>query len=69
MKTRRKRPSIVLQDGKPAAVIVDIDQYREMLERLDDVEDLKTLEEMRKKALQFGSMEDFLEEYAPGIGR
>ncbi len=69
MKTKRKRPSIVLQDGKPAAVILDIDQYPETVERLEDVEDLKTLKELRKKALQFRSLEDFLEEYAPGIGR
>ena len=39
MKTKRKRPSIVLQDGKPAAVILDIEEYQEMLERLEDFED------------------------------
>ncbi|MDI6790499.1 MAG: hypothetical protein QME44_07420 [Thermodesulfobacteriota bacterium] len=30
---KKKAPQIVFQEGKPAAVILDIDQYREMLER------------------------------------
>ena len=51
------------REGKPAAVIVDIDEYREMLERLEDVEDLRRLEEMRKKPLKFRRLEDFLKEY------
>jgi PHD/YefM family antitoxin component YafN of YafNO toxin-antitoxin module len=34
-KARRKIPEIVLREGKPSAVILDIDDYREMLERLD----------------------------------
>ena len=46
MKSRgeRKRPEIVLRDGKPSAVILDIDQYQELLERLEDAEDLEMLE-------------------------
>lgn len=67
MRTKHKRPSIILQDGKPAAVILDIEKYQEMLERLEDQEDLKALEEMRKKPLRFRDFEDFLQEYALGI--
>ena len=67
MRTKRKSPEIVLRDGKPAAVILDIDDYREMLERLEDVEDLKTLEEMRKKPLRFKRLEDFLNEYTSSV--
>ncbi|MBI4289435.1 MAG: type II toxin-antitoxin system Phd/YefM family antitoxin [Chloroflexi bacterium] len=66
-KAKRKAPEIVLRDGKPAAVILDIDQYREMLERLEDAEDIKMLERMRKKPLSFKSLEDFLHEYNPGV--
>ena len=62
-KTKKKAPEIVLREGKPAAVILDIDKYQEMLERLEDVEDLKMLEEMRKKPLKFRRLEDFLKEY------
>ncbi len=67
MKPKRKNPEIVLRNGKPAAVILDIDEYREMLERLEDVEDLKALEEMRKKPLQFKPLDQFLKEYTPGV--
>lgn len=65
-KTKKKEPEIVFRGGKPAAVILDIDAYQEMLERLEDAEDLKILMEMRKKPLRFKKLEDFLEEYKPG---
>jgi PHD/YefM family antitoxin component YafN of YafNO toxin-antitoxin module len=61
MSTKHK-PEIVLRNGKPSAVIIDIDEYREMLERLDDAEDLRELEEMRKRPLVFTKLEDFLQE-------
>ena len=67
MGAQKKNPEIVLKDGKPTAVILDIDEYREILERLDDAEDLKMLEEMRKKPLEFKRLEDFLNEYTPSI--
>ena len=66
-RTRKKAQEIILRDGKPAAVILDIEAYQEMLERLEDVEDLKMLAEMRKKPLKFKKLEDFLEEYRPGV--
>ena len=66
-KAKRKAPEIVFREGKPTAVILDIDEYREMLERLDDAEDLKMLEGMRKKALKFRKLEDFLKEYHPSV--
>jgi prevent-host-death family protein len=65
MKAKRKDPEIVLRNGKPAAVILDIEDYREMLERLEDAEDLKALAEMRKRPLNFMPLEDFLREYSP----
>jgi prevent-host-death family protein len=45
MKATRKRkgPEIVLREGKPAAVILDIQEYQEMLEQLEDLDDLKML--------------------------
>jgi PHD/YefM family antitoxin component YafN of YafNO toxin-antitoxin module len=66
-KTERKGPEIVLRDGKPVAVILDIDEYQDMLERLEDLEDLRELEEMRKKPLRFRKLEDFLKEYHPSV--
>lgn len=67
MKTKRSSPEIVLRNGKPAAVILDIEEYREMLERLEDVEDLKALEAMRRKPIKFRRLEEFLEEYSPNV--
>jgi hypothetical protein len=48
-------------------VIIDIDDYQEMLERLEDAEDLKMLAEMRQKSLNFKKLEDFLAEYKPVV--
>ena len=64
MKTRnvKRHPEIVMRGGKPAAVILDIDEYREMLERLEDVEDLAALEAMKKKPLKFRKFEEFLKD-------
>jgi len=61
-KIKRKSPEIILREGKPTAVILDIDEYQEMLERLEDVEDLKMLERMRKKPLKFRRLDDFMNE-------
>jgi PHD/YefM family antitoxin component YafN of YafNO toxin-antitoxin module len=66
-KAKRRAPEIVLKEGKPAAVILDIDEYQEMLERLEDAEDLKTLEKMRKRPLNFRKLEEFLEEYRQSV--
>jgi len=63
---KRKPLEIVFRDGKPNAVILDINEYQEMLERLEDLHDLKMLDKMRKKTLSFRKLEDFLKEYHPG---
>lgn len=66
-KVKKKAPEIILREGKPSAVILDIEEYKGMLERLEDAEDLKMLEEMRKKPLKFRKLEDFLREYRPRV--
>jgi PHD/YefM family antitoxin component YafN of YafNO toxin-antitoxin module len=67
MKPKRKVREIVLRNGKPAAVILDIGEYQQILERLEDVEDLKLLKAMRKRTLNFRTLEDFLKEYTPSV--
>jgi PHD/YefM family antitoxin component YafN of YafNO toxin-antitoxin module len=62
-KFKKKNPEIIFREGKPTAVILDINEYREMLEKLEDIEDLKILTEMRKKPLKFKSLNDFLKEH------
>ena len=61
-KLKRGAPEIVVKGGKPSAVIVPLDQYREMLERLEDADDLKALNLIRKKPLRFRTVDDFLKE-------
>ncbi len=61
-KAKAKGPDII-RDGKPAAVILDINEYEDLLERLEDAEDLKALEEMKKRPLKFRPFEDFLGEH------
>lgn len=65
--TRKKEPQIVFSGGKPSAVILDIDAYQELLERLDDAEDLQILERMREKPLSFRKLDSFLKEFSPGV--
>ena len=69
MKARRKRkdPEIVMRGGKPAAVILDIEEYRELLERAEDMDDLKMLREMRKRPVKFRKLEEFLRDSDCGV--
>ena len=56
---KTKYPDVIYSEGEPKAVILDIDDYRVMLERLEDIEALATLEEMRKKRLEFTPLDDW----------
>jgi PHD/YefM family antitoxin component YafN of YafNO toxin-antitoxin module len=62
MKGGRSAPEIVLRNGKPTAVILDIDQYEAMLEQIEDTADLKRLQRIRKGKLSFKTLQDFLNE-------
>jgi PHD/YefM family antitoxin component YafN of YafNO toxin-antitoxin module len=62
---KRSEPEIVLRDGKAAAVILDIEHYRELLERAEDAEDLKALRAIRRRPMKFRRLDDFLKSYAP----
>jgi PHD/YefM family antitoxin component YafN of YafNO toxin-antitoxin module len=66
-KIKRKAPELVIKEGKPTAVILDIDEYQEMLERLEDIEDLRMLEQMRQKPLRFKKLENFIKEYQSSV--
>ena len=66
-RTKRKTPEIVFREGRPAAVILDIAEYKRMLECLEDTEDLRALKPMKKRPLKFRSLDDFLKEYHPSV--
>jgi PHD/YefM family antitoxin component YafN of YafNO toxin-antitoxin module len=61
-RNKPRKPEVVLREGRPAAVILDIEAYREMLEQLEQVEDLEALKALRRRPLRFRRLEDFLEE-------
>ena len=67
MSATKKAPEIIVRNGKPAAVIISIEAYREMLERLEDIEDIKALDEARKGTLSFRSLDEFLKETAKAV--
>lgn len=59
---RKRQVRLVLEDGEPRGVILDIQDYIEMLERLEDAEDLAALNEMRQKPLEFRRFDEFVGE-------
>jgi PHD/YefM family antitoxin component YafN of YafNO toxin-antitoxin module len=58
----KKEREVIYRNGKPAAVIVDIEEYREMLERIEDAEDIKALAKIRTKPLKLRPLADYLAE-------
>ena len=66
-KTKMRSHEIILKDGEPKAVIIDIKEYQDMLERLEDIEDLKVLQRIRQKPLRFRKFEEFIKEYKPSV--
>jgi PHD/YefM family antitoxin component YafN of YafNO toxin-antitoxin module len=67
MKTQTKNPEIIMRDGKPVAVILDIDIYEQMLEQIEGIEDLEYLEKIRQQPLEFRSLDDFLNNYSTNV--
>ncbi len=67
MENSSTSPEIVLRDGRPVAVILSLAEYRELLEKAEDLEALKCLEEMRQKPLEFRRLDDFLAERSQDV--
>jgi len=53
-------PQIVTRKGKPVAVIIPIDAYQELLERVEDAADIAWLRKARRTPLQYRSLEAYL---------
>ena len=62
-KILKSRPQVVIKNGRPNAVIIDIKDYQNLLERLEDKEDLVDLQKMCKGTLHFRKFDDFLAEH------
>ncbi len=54
--TKTKHPDIIFRDGKPSAVILDIDEYEELLKQIDDTDDLAYLKKINQKPEEFISL-------------
>lgn len=61
-KILEKEPQFIIKKGKPIAVIIDIHDYEELLQRLEDAEDLAELKELRRGPLKFRPVGEFLKE-------
>ena len=60
MKAALVEPQIVTCKGKPVSVIIPIEAYQELLERVEDAADIAWLREARRKPLQFRSLDEYL---------
>lgn len=63
----KNKPQIVLRNGRPAAVILDIKEYEQILERIEQLEDLRILRAMRRAPLKFRRLADFLQKRTAGV--
>jgi len=59
MKATRE-PEIVTRNGKPVAVIIPIEDYKELLERAEDAEDVAWLKQARRKKQHYRPLEQYL---------
>ena len=64
MKASLAEPEIVTKKGKPVSVILPIKQYRELMERLEDADDVAWLKKARRKKLHYRRLEDVLADLA-----
>ncbi len=64
MKAALAEPEIVTKKGKPVSVILPIKQYREMIERLEDADDVACLKRARRKKLHYRPLEEVLADLA-----
>ena len=60
MKAALAEPQIVTRNGKPVSVILPIEAYEELLERVDDAADLAWLRKARRKPIQYRPLDDYL---------
>jgi PHD/YefM family antitoxin component YafN of YafNO toxin-antitoxin module len=55
-------PQVIMKNGEPETVIINIKDYRRLFERLEDKDDIADLEKIRKGGLHVRKFSDFLTE-------
>ena len=54
-----QNPRLVIEDGQVTGVILDIDEYQQLLERLEEADDIAALQRMRNEPMKFRPLSDF----------
>nr|VFK13016.1 MAG: hypothetical protein BECKLPF1236B_GA0070989_104219 [Candidatus Kentron sp. LPFa] len=67
MRCGKRKPRFIVEDGKRIAVTLDIAEYDQIVEYVEEIEDLVALQEVREEPLQFRSLDEFLSEHNPGV--
>ncbi len=62
MKATLTEPEVVTRKGKPVSVIIPIQDYAELLERVEDTDDVAWLKHARRKPLHYRPLEEYLAE-------
>lgn len=60
MKATLSEPQIVTRHGKPVSVILPIAEYRELIERAEDLDDVAWLKRARQKPLHYRPLDEYL---------
>ena len=60
MKTKMPEPEIITRKGKVVSVIVPIEVYQEIVERLEDADDIEWLKKARKKPQSYRKLDEVL---------
>lgn len=55
-----EKTQVIMKNGKPKAVILDIKKYERLLEMVENREDLLELRKIKKSKLSFRNLEDYL---------
>jgi hypothetical protein len=58
------KPQVVVKDGKPIAVLLDIADYEALLELAEQKEDMKAIRAMKKRDWETISFEEYLQKDA-----
>lgn len=60
MSTALEKTQVIVRNGKPRAVILDIKKYESLLEMAENREDLAELRRIKKEKTIFRRLEDYL---------
>ena len=58
---QKKNREIIYRNNKPVSVIIDIDEYEKLLERLEDIDDVEFIKNIKVESLEFRNLNAVLE--------